>query len=57
MSLESALKIDASLFDPALVTEQTKAYNAAILKLGQQGPQWWEVRNFILPTATATPLR
>jgi hypothetical protein len=55
MSLESALKIDASLFDPALVTEQTKAYNAGVLKLGEQGPQWWEVRNFILPTTT--PLR
>lgn len=43
MPLESALKLDAALFDPALVTAATNDANAAILALGQAGPQWWEV--------------
>lgn len=42
MSLESALKLDASLFDPKSITEETNAYNAQVLKLTQQ-PGWWEV--------------
>ena len=43
MSLKSDLTINAVLFDPANVAEETKAFNAALKKQMEGLPTWVDV--------------
>lgn len=43
MPLTSDLKLDASKFNPASISEKTQKFNDGLIKIMQGGPLWYEV--------------
>lgn len=43
MPLTSDLKLDASKFKPDAISQQTKDFNAQLIKIMEGGPKWYEV--------------
>lgn len=43
MNAHSALTLDASKFDPAAISEETKAFNQKLMDIMSKGPKWYEV--------------
>lgn len=51
MPLHSDLYIDASKFRPEAISESAHKLNDHLIKLGKEGPKWWEVGGTaLLPT-------
>ncbi|OCT54698.1 hypothetical protein CLCR_03008 [Cladophialophora carrionii] len=43
MDFHNVLKLDPSVFDPAAISEETKAFNHKLMDIMSHGPKWYEV--------------
>jgi hypothetical protein len=43
MPLKSDLVIDRSKFEDAAISEQTRQYNDALMRVTEGAPKWWDV--------------
>ena len=43
MDVHNVLKLDPGVFDPASISEDTKAFNQKLMDIMSKGPKWYEV--------------